>query len=393
MKAKIDKEKAERVYSKSIKLLKELQLKNGGILASPKGQRYAYVYPRDACIAILAFISAGMYYEARKGLEFLFKHQLRNGAFAQRYDSNGKDCSYKPIQQDCVGLVLYSYAKFFEKTKEKKFALKYWKNARKAVDYLKTKLTKKKGLIFADNSIHEFPPYEKGLEIFANAVCCAGIRDCYKQGKLFGKKAEELNKMSEKIRKGIERYLWNPRMKSFIKTIRIYESSSVEEYIDASALALVDYHVLDDNDKRIHSTVDRIERELWHKKLGGICRYKKFTGRNNGGYGPWPHFTLIMARHFIARKKREKAIKYFNWVLDISYEDLIPEHIATKEEFENWVTDFKSAGILREDRKLMLENTRKHPTFKKGIAYSVLPLMWAHADFIRTWNLIKQYII
>ena len=28
--------------------------------------------------------------------------------------------------------------------------------------------------------------------------------------------------------------------------------------------------------------------------------------------------------------------------------------------------------------------------YKKGKAYSVLPLAWPHAEFIRTWNLYKK---
>jgi GH15 family glucan-1,4-alpha-glucosidase len=40
----------------------------------------------------------------------------------------------------------------------------------------------------------------------------------------------------------------------------------------------------------------------------------------------------------------------------------------------------------------MIENTRKHPMFSKGIAYITLPLAWSHAEFIRTFNLYKKYL-
>ena len=89
----INKGKAEKIYKKSIEILKKVQLRNGGCLATPKGERYPYVYPRDHAICILGYLSAGMVKEAKKGLTFVLKGQLDNGAFPQRYDTKGNDAS------------------------------------------------------------------------------------------------------------------------------------------------------------------------------------------------------------------------------------------------------------------------------------------------------------
>ena len=38
----------------------------------------------------------------------------------------------------------------------------------------------------------------------------------------------------------------------------------------------------------------------------------------------------------------------------------------------------------------MIENARKHPMFRKGVAYITLPLAWPHAEFIQTWSLYRK---
>ena len=86
---------------------------------------------------------------------------------------------------------------------------------------------------------------------------------------------------------------------------------------------------------------------------------------------------------------KQRADKYLNWVIKISYKGLLPEHVSTIKEFEEYVNDFKDAGLLRKDRLVMIENARKHPMFRKGIAYITIPLAWPLAEFIRTLNLYK----
>jgi hypothetical protein len=98
----------------------------------------------------------------------------------------------------------------------------------------------------------------------------------------------------------------------------------------------------------------------------------------------------MAARHFIRRGDRRKADRYIGWVLKIAWKNNLPEHIATVREFEEYVSDFTEAGLLRKDRLVLIDNARKHPMFKKGTAYITTPLAWPHAEFIRTWNLYKE---
>ncbi|MBL7054150.1 glucoamylase [Candidatus Woesearchaeota archaeon] len=331
-----------------------------------------------------------MHKEAKKALDFVLKGQLDSGAFPQRYDAKGNDASYKPIQIDGTGLIIYSFTKYVLAVNNEKFLDMNWHKIQKAVNYIKQNFHEDKNLIYTPNSIHEFPPMERGLEIWANSVCCAAIKELCEVTKKYKKNNREWAELTHQIQSGIEKYLWNSRVNYFIKVIRIKESSSVDIDIDASQLALCEFGIISDNDKRMKSTIKKMEKDLWNKQLGGLCRYHKYEGRNNGGWGPWPHFTLMLCRHFIRLKNKKKADKCLDWVLKIAYKGMLPEHISTVSEFEEYVTDFTEAGLLRKDRLILIGNARKHPMFKKGIAYITIPLAWPHAEFIITWNLYKK---
>jgi len=377
--------KAEKLYFKSLELLEEFQLDNGAILASsPKG-RYPYVYPRDHAVCCLALINADKKERAKKALNFILRSQTKDGSFPQRVDKKGKDKSYKPIQLDNTGLILFAIAKYIRSFGSDDILNKTNKERiDKAVKYIMSNLDEDRNLFLTPNSIHEFPPLEKGLEIWANSTCFGALKE------LKELKVVSISKLKLKnIRDNLECRFWNGS--HFIKNIRVGDSSSIDNSIDASEYSIADFEVLTDENKKVKKTVDIIEKELWHKGLGGICRYKKRIGRNNGGWGPWPHFTLMIARHHIRRGNKKRAKKYLKWILNISYNDKLPEHVACREEFDRWVTDYRRAGILRKDREKMIENIRDSKLYgEKNFAYSVLPLAWPHAEFVRTWNLYKQ---
>lgn len=399
----IDNKKASKVYDRSIEVLKEVQLKNGGCLATPKGKRYPYVYPRDHSLIILGFLSAGLYENAKKGLEFILATQTESGNFPQRVDMEGCDASYKPVQIDGTGLVLYALHEYLSTAGDKDFVkekFEYIKNAVKYIiknsydningDYERIKHHPKTPLIYTPNSVHEYPPTEAGLEIWANSACCSALSRAYEISRFLGKEQRSWKQEAAKVKNGILKFMWNNRKKTFVKTIRIREANSVLVDPDISKYAIADFGILKDTDEKVITTVKDIESNLWNNDLGGICRYPKYEGRNNGGWGPWFNYTLMLLRHFIRTKNLKKSDKYMSWILDYSYENLLPEHISTVEEFEEYVGDFSDAGLMREDRMIMIENTRKHPMFSKGIAYITLPLAWSHAEFIRTFNLYKK---
>lgn len=386
----MERKKAEAIYRSSIKVLREVQMKSGGCLATPRGERYPYVYPRDNAICILGFVSAGLFREARRSLKFILKTQLSSGAFPQRVENDGIDASYKPIQIDGTALTIYALSGYARASGDLMFAREQWGTVEASMRYITKNIHKDKGLVFTPNSVHEFPPMEEGLEIWANATSFSALEQAYQLGLSINRDRVKWLESANLIKNGIKSYMWDTSIRSFIKTIRLDDSSSIENDADSGCLALCEFGVFPDKDPRIIFTMKRMEKELWNSELGGLCRYPKYQGRNNGGWGPWPHFTLMLARHYIRLGNRKKADSLLGWVIGVSWKNELPEHISTVKEFEEYVSDFEDAGILRKDRLIMIDNTRKHPMFKKGVAYISLPLAWPHAEFIQTWNLYKK---
>lgn len=398
---------AEKLYENSVKILKNNQHEKGGFYASPPGTRYPFIYPRDHSMAILGCIEAEMMDEARRGLEFVLNSQKPLGEFSQRYDVDGNDASYKDLQIDGNGLVLFAMGKYFEATgglffesmADKAFVEKHWETVKKAVEFILMNKNDEVDLIHTMNSIHEFPAYEHGFEIYANSACCAGIQAAIKMGEALGEDVATWKAEAEKIREAILTRMYSPRRRSFIKCIRVKEKSSNPIGYDAFASSVIDVDVveyapayfglIDQHDIKNRYTVRRIHDCLWDKEIGGLNRYPEMWDRNNGGYGPWCHFTCQLANHYIAIDDEDMAEMYMGWVLDMAHNYLLPEHISTIERFEIWYEDYTNAKILRDSKLTMIENIRNHPKWNDGMAYVTIPLVWPHAEYIRTY---KNYV-
>ncbi len=398
---------AERLYENSVKILKSNQHEKGGFYASPPGTRYPFIYPRDHSIDILGCIAADMMDEAKKGLEFVLNSQKPLGEFSQRYDTDGNDASYKDLQIDGNGLVLYSMGKyfeatggmFFEKLADKRFVEKHWETVSKAVEFILMNKNEEVDLIHTINSIHEYPAYEHGFEIYANCACCAGIQAAVKMGAALGKDVTTWEMEAEKIKEAILTRMYSPRRRSFIKCIRVKEKNSNPIGYDAFASSVIDvdvveyapayFGIIEQQDIKNRYTVRRIHENLWDKEIGGLNRYPEMWGRNNGGYGPWCHFTCQLADHYTAIDDQDMAEMYLGWVVDMAHNYLLPEHISTIERFEMWLEDYTNAKILRDSKLTMIENVRNHPKWKDGMAYVTIPLIWPHAEYIRAY---KNYI-
>lgn len=398
---------AERLYENSVKILKNNQHEKGGFYASPPGTRYPFIYPRDHSIDILGCIAADMMDEAKKGLEFVLNSQKPLGEFSQRYDIDGNDASYKDLQIDGNGLVLYSMGKyfeatggmFFEKLADKDFVEKHWETISKAVEFILMNKNEEVDLVHTINSIHEYPAYEHGFEIYANCACCAGIQAAVKMGAALGKDVTTWEMEAEKIKEAILTRMYSPRRRSFIKCIRVKEKNSNPIGYDAFASSVIDvdvveyapayFGIIEQQDLKNRYTVRRIHDNLWDREIGGLNRYPELWGRNNGGYGPWCHFTCQLASHYTAIDNQDMAEMYLGWVVDMAHNYLLPEHISTIERFEMWLEDYTNAKILRDSKLTMIKNVRSHPKWKDGMAYVTIPLIWPHAEYIRAY---KDYI-
>ncbi len=369
---------AKKLYKKSVSILKRNQHKNGGFYASPPGTRYPYVYARDHSVDVLGCLSAGLFKQARRGLEFMLKYQKPSGEFAQRYDVEGNDRSYKELQIDGNGLVLFSLGKYCSASGDYSLAGDYWEHVLKGGEFILKSVNEEVNLVHTINSIHEYPAYEQGFEIYANSACCAGLSEVAEIAKKAGKRAPKMKRGARRIKKSVGTALWSPMRRSFIKNIRIKDRhssplgydpySSVVTDVDAALYAPAYFEVFPENDKKVEMTVERIHRELWDRELGGLNRYPESWGRNNGGYGPWCHFTAMLSRHYSRTGMKWMADLYLGWVVDTAYRYLLPEHISTRERFEMWEEEYARAHIMRDDKIVMRKGIKKHHLWKKGLA-------------------------
>jgi GH15 family glucan-1,4-alpha-glucosidase len=400
----MDEAKLEALYQESLKVVDAVIHDNGATTASLPGSRYEkWVYPRDHNIVVMGMISAAEAAEgsererwleqAKKGLEFMIGAQFEDGSFPQRYNVDGTDASNKPKQIDGNGLFLNGVARYLDASQDSEFGNENWREIEAAAKHIVRQIHDFYGLVAGVNGIHELPPIEEGIEVWSNAVCISGIRRVAKVARQLGysAKGQIFNETADGMEVKVDQYLWNEQKGSYVKVIRLGHSSSVETRAFADTYALADYGVLDDASERVQRNVARVEKQLWHPELGGLCRYEESVGRNNAGWGPWAHFTLMVARHHITNGNKEQADKYLGWIVDIAHKNQLPEHIATKEAFETAFAEYEQAGLFeaRPDRKVMNENARKQE-HRPGVIYAVLPLAWPHAEFIRTYNLYKE---
>lgn len=285
---------------------------------------------------------------------------------------------------------------------DRDFVLKHWDTVEKAVNFILMNKNEEVDLIHTINSIHEYPAYEHGFEIYANSACCAGMIEAVKMGKAVGEDVSQWETEAEKVKEAILTRMYSPRRRSFIKCIRVKDKNSNPIGYDAFASSVIDVDVveyapayfglIDDHDVKTRSTVKRIHEKLWDEEIGGLNRYPELWDRNNGGNGPWCHFTCQLANHYINIDNEDMAEMYLGWVVDMAHNYQLPEHISTIDRFEMWYEDYTNAKILRDSKLKMIENVRAHPKWKDGLAYVTIPLIWPHAEYIRTYiNYMNKY--
>jgi hypothetical protein len=92
---------AKRMYDRSLLVLHALTGRNGAVAAGARDD-WAYVWPRDASAAAIAFAAAGYQDEAERVLQFLLGLGLEHAA---RFHGDGSPVSGRAAQGDAIGWV------------------------------------------------------------------------------------------------------------------------------------------------------------------------------------------------------------------------------------------------------------------------------------------------
>lgn len=374
------------LIKKSVNVLKSLQLKNGAILGTPKNNVYPYVYPRDAVIVTKALNKAGEIKRSEKFYYFM-KNLARIDYFKevfQRYTDEGLPSVSRKKENDNSPLMIYGIYDTYFHGKNKVFLRDMWPLVKICVNYVLQNI-EKNGLLRTERSVHEFFRLENGYEIWANCAACRGLYDAAKIAeKLSKRESEKWLGSARRLNKNIKKHFFNKKLKVYMKNLN-YPNVS-----DMSQLSPF-YFEIDDNDEVIRKTLTRLKEDIWHSKLSGFRRFKKFQVVRDwhwytGGSGPWTVMTLWGARFYKKIKDRKNYSACMNFVDETlkRTRGLLPEHISTKEEYDIWKeneTEFNHRIIngMKHAEKL---NSKARNKSKEDLVYWALPLGWAHAEYI-----------
>jgi len=376
-------------YDMVVRTLLSLQLPSGGFLAGRADDRFPYVYPRDCVFICNALLKAGYVKEVKKCYEYLLNIQDESGEWKQRYnpETNKPEVS-RPGETDNIGLVLHGLWQYVKQTNDIDFANKCIPYILAGRDYIES-LTKN-GLISSQHSVYEHRGSESGYEIWVNCWIYRGLRDAsYLLEKTGGHKitVTDLVTKASILQLNISSEFWDDKYGLFAKVIRPYERIVA---FDISGLAPYWTKVITKDDPRTHRIVTLLDAFLWDDDIGGHNRYRKWLNIKDwhwydGGSGPFVYWTALMARTLRELGYRAHADRAWNWVQKTLREGMLPEHIATISEFNEWKSkesDYNvriAAGVAKTKKWTYCWDS------KHKVVCWVMPHGWSHAEYVMTY--------
>ncbi|HEY4476784.1 MAG TPA: glycoside hydrolase family 15 protein [Candidatus Paceibacterota bacterium] len=367
------------LFQKSLLIMRAHVSENGAIIASgdsnvlQKGKdTYCYVWPRDAAIAALALSEAGDTHVAKLFFSFCNRIVSPDGYFMHKYspdESLGsswhpwlRDGQFQlPIQEDGTALVLHTLWRYYEISKDLEFVESIYNSLVKlTADFLVLYRDEQTGLPRPSYDLWE---ERFGISTFTASSVVGALRAAAKFAGLLGKKKSEViyEEAAESIRRAILEHLYDANLGRFCKLLWLtHDELRYDMTIDAStAHGLSTFNILSLNDPRLVKEFFETEATLSaNSGIGGIARYQndayqQISNANPGN--PWFITTLWFAQHIIKSAQSEV--------------DLAP----VKERLE-WCTRYATrSGLLSEQLNPLT-----------GEQLSVSPLVWSHAEFVRT---------
>jgi len=330
----------KKLLKVSRQVISDCSLKNGAIVAAnsrksyyPKNAvNYSYVWVRDASFACAAADVLGMKVQERffdwcndverfPGTK-LFRRRYEADGSVVRSSLRGED--EEQLQPDQTGTLLWALHHHFKENPER--AKEYRDLICEAADGL-CEIWKRDHFKAVTFDLWEeraaFPDLREKFT-YTLAACAGGLRcaSLLIPNRKWVKVAEAMSNVVRKTAGGF--------------FFRSYGRFNDEE-LDASALGLVfPFKIIQPNDPKMVSTVNKIERKLVIN--GGVHRYLhdlydgwSYKGEivRRKGSGAWPILNFWMSIYFSRAGKPKSALKYYRWVLNRVGQH-IPEQI-----FEN----------------------------------------------------------
>ena len=276
----------------AIALLNLIDVKSGALVAAPttsipsvpggiENWDYRYSWIRDSSYVMEALLELGLYDETRRMLDFFLDLQESDGNWKHPfYTTDGQSPPEEIIsevhstvdgtevrfgnkastqrQLDTAPHVIRSVYNYVKATGDQGYAAANWKRIEAAAGAITSNLGKK------DSGIWESRPRSEGKEWFnlgerhftySKCLQYAGLDSTARLAKILGKDSL-WSANAEKLRVEILKSAWSEKRKSFVQS---YDGPAV---MDISILALVRHGLIEANDPRWVSTVNRIEDSL-----------------------------------------------------------------------------------------------------------------------------------
>lgn len=342
--------KINELLKTSKEVIQDCSLPNGAIVASnstksyfPKEAKYyKFVWPRDATYTCIAANILGL-----KVQEKFFNWCLnaegwnRTGLFYEKYYVSGKKALHH-FQPDQTGSVLIAIHDYYQNNKKecKKFKELITKSANGLC-----KIWDKDHFKLVTQDLWEeklcFPDLKDNFT-YSLAMCAKGL-DC--ANKLIPNKKWKIT--SEKMKKVLLKNFKSNFYRSFGKLN--------DMRVDASLLGLVwPSELIPVRETRMKKTIEIIEDKI--VKNLGVYRYEndeydgwmyKLIVHRKKGAGYWPLLNFWMAVYFLEAGNKNKALKYYQKVLNDLEGKYLPEQF-----------------------------------FNNKLQVSVSPLCWSHSMFV-----------
>jgi GH15 family glucan-1,4-alpha-glucosidase len=340
---------------------------------------YSYVWPRDGALVAAALIEAGYSVIARRFFEFCHRAITEEGYLLHKYTPDGALASSwhgwyvdgrkgLPVQEDETALVVWALWRHFARFRDVEFVKPHYRGLIvRAADWLAAYRDEESGLPLPSWDLWE---ERRGVHAWTVGATWAGLEAGARFCDAFGEQvlARTYRAAAEQMRAGAERYLWQPQLNRFARTVRRHGSQwEVDATIDASLVGLWafgpepgDAGMFAPRDPRVVSTMRAVRDRLWVKTpVGGLARYENdYYHQVSQDVGdipgnPWFICTLWLAQWLIASAHDMRDLDEARGLLEWAVRHALP------------------SGVMAE---------QIHPHTNEPL--SVSPLTWSHATLV-----------
>ena len=336
---------------------------------------YGYLWPRDAAFVTMALDMAGYFTFTKKFYSLVFKLFSGEGFLFQKYNPSGTwGSTWHPftvrgrkslnIQEDETATVIYAFWHYFRRTRDYDLLREVYDVITRAANFMVNFRDEKLKLPLESYDLWE---ERLGVHTYTAASVYAGLLAASNLAKVLGEyeSASKWEAAAMEVREAIRNYLFDKERGVFYRYVKVDDGKIVEvdRTVDASIMGVFLFGVFDAWEPMLESSVKVIMNRLWVKPIGGVARYEgDYYQRVPGDYSnipgnPWIITTLWVAQYYIARGDITKAKELMAWVNRVKTPtNLLPEQVDPF----------------------------------RGLPTSVTPLLWSHAEYLRTYIMMKN---